>query len=124
MTDAWMPIASHPVKSELNRLWLNQKAAAHNVANMETPGFVGTRVVPNENTSFDQFLSREVSRTDARHMPSSTPSLGSEFTEQAVGELSLDSEMAEIAKTVVSYQTLIEVVSRQNRMARTAIEGR
>jgi flagellar basal body rod protein FlgB len=124
MTESWMPIASSPVKGELNRLWLNQKAAAHNLANIQTPGFVGTRIVPKENNSFDQFLSREVTRTDARHLPTSSSSLSEGFSEEAVKDLSPDSEMVEISETGVRYQTLIEVVARRHRMARTAIEGR
>ena len=125
MTESWMPIASRPVHQELNRLWLNQQAAAHNLANIQTPGFVGTRVVKNDNPSFDLMLSKELSRTDSRHLSfSSSSALPENFTEQAVPDLSPDSEMAEVSKTVVSYQTLIEVVARKDRMARLAIEGR
>lgn len=124
MTESWMPIASRPVHQELNRLWLNQQAAAHNLANIQTPGFVGTRVVKNENPSFDLMLSRELTRTDARHIPLSVSPVPENFTEQAVTDLSPDAEMAEVSKTVVSYQTLLEIVSRKDRMARSAIEGR
>ncbi len=124
MTESWMPIASRPVHQELNRLWFNQQAAAHNLANIQTPGFVGTRVVKNENPSFDTMLSRELSRTDSRHLSISVPALAENFTEQAVEDLSPDSEMAEVSKTVVSYQTLLEIVARKDRMARSAIEGR
>lgn len=125
MTESWMPIAGRPVQQELDRLWLNQQAAAHNLANIQTPGFVGTRVVKNENPSFDLMLSKELSRTDSRHLSLSSSSvLPENFTEQAVPDLSPDSEMAEVSKTVVSYQTLIEVVARKDRMARLAIEGR
>lgn len=125
MTESWMPIAGRPVQQELDRLWLNQQAAAHNLANIQTPGFVGTRVVKNDNPSFDLMLSKELSRTDSRHLAlSSSSGLPENFTEQAVPDLSPDSEMAEVSKTVVSYQTLIEVVARKDRMARLAIEGR
>jgi flagellar basal body rod protein FlgB len=125
MTESWMPIAGRPVQQELDRLWLNQQAAAHNLANIQTPGFVGTRVVKNDNPSFDLMLSKELSRTDSRHLAlSSSSALPENFTEQAVPDLSPDSEMAEVSKTVVSYQTLIEVVARKDRMARLAIEGR
>lgn len=125
MTESWMPIAGRPVQQELDRLWLNQQAAAHNLANIQTPGFVGTRVVKNDNPSFDLMLSKELSRTDSRHLSlSSSSALPENFTEQAVPDLSPDSEMAEVSKTVVSYQTLIEVVARKDRMARLAIEGR
>lgn len=124
MTDSWMPIAGRPVHQELDRLWLNQQAAAHNLANIQTPGFVGSRVVKNENTSFDLMLSRELTRTDSRHLSLSSPSVPDNFTEQAVTDLSPDAEMAEVSKTVVSYQTLLEIVARKDRMARSAIEGR
>ena len=124
MSDSWMPIAGRPVRQELDRLWLNQQAAAHNLANIQTPGFVGTRIVKNENASFDTVFSRELSRTDARHLSLSSPANSADFTEQAVTNLSPDSEMAEVSKSVVSYQTLIETVVRQPRMARVAIEGR
>lgn len=123
MSESWMPIAGRPVHQELNRLWLNQQAAAHNLANIQTPGFVGTRIVKNENPAFDAMLSRELERTDPRHLSLSTPANSGEFTEQAVNNLSPDSEMAEVSKSVVSYQTLIEIVARQDRMARVAIEG-
>ena len=124
MTESWMPIAGRPVKQELDRLWLNQQAAAHNLANIQTPGFVGTRVVKNDTPAFDLMLSKELSRTDSRHLSISTPALSDDFTEQAVSDLSPDSEMAEISKNVVSYQTLLEMVARQDRLARLAIEGR
>lgn len=124
MTESWMPIAGRPVHRELDRLWLNQQAAAHNLANIQTPGFVGTRVIKNENPSFDVMLSRELTRTDSRHLAVSPLSVPENFAEQAVTDLSPDAEMAEISKTVVSYQTLLEIVARQDRMARSAIEGR
>lgn len=124
MTESRMPIAGRPIHQELNRLWLNQQAAAHNLANIQTPGFVGTRVVKNENASFDNVLSRELTRTDPRHLDTTTPGLSDDFTEQPVPDLSPDAEMAEVSKTVVSYQTMLEIVARQDRLARTAIEGR
>lgn len=124
MTESWMPIAGRPIHQELNRLWLNQQAAAHNLANIQTPGYVGTRVVKNENAAFENVLSRELTRTDARHLALSLPDGSNDFTEQPVVDLSPDSEMAEISKNVVSYQTMLEIVARQDRMARTAIEGR
>lgn len=124
MSESWMPIAARPVHQELDRLWLNQRAAAQNLANIQTPGFVGTRIVKNENPAFDAMLSRELERTDPRHLSLTNPAPSGEFTEQAVTNLSPDSEMAEVSKSVVSYQTLIEIVARQDRMARAAIEGR
>ncbi|MBK8575160.1 MAG: hypothetical protein IPN90_05605 [Elusimicrobia bacterium] len=124
MTESWMPIAGRPLHRELDRLWLNQQAVAHNLANIQTPGFVGTRIVKNENPDFGDMLSAELIRTDSRHMSISDSDLSNEFTKQPVQDLSPDSEMAEMSKTVVSYQTLLEIVARQNRMARTAIEGR
>jgi flagellar basal body rod protein FlgB len=124
MSESWMPIAGRPVHQELDRLWLNQQATAHNLANIQTPGFVGKRFVKNENYNFDNVLSKELARTDSAHLPL-TEIVGSDsFSEQAVADLSPDSEMAEMSKTVVSYQTLMEIVVRQDRMARTAIEGR
>lgn len=123
MSESWMPIAGRPVHQELDRLWLNQQAAAHNLANIQTPGFVGTRIVKNENPTFDTMLSRELARTDPRHLSTSLPAISDEFTEQPVQELSPDSEMAEVSKTVVSYQTLLEIVARQDRLVRAAIEG-
>lgn len=123
MSESWMPIAGRPVRQELDRLWLNQQAAAHNLANIQTPGFVGTRVVKNENPVFETMLSRELARTDSGHLSLISSSDSAEFTEQAVNNLSPDSEMAEVSKSVVSYQTLIEIVSRKDRMARVAIEG-
>lgn len=124
MSESWMPIAGRPVHQELDRLWLNQKAIVNNLANIQTPGFVGTRVVKNENQSFDNLLTRELSRTDPRHLALTDPVISDAFTQQSVPDLSPDSEMAEMSKTVVSYQTVLEIVARQDRMARTAIEGR
>lgn len=125
MSESWMPIAGRPIRQELDRLWLNQQAAANNLANIHTPGFVGTRIVRNDiGGSFGQVLSKELSRTDPNHLPVSNPALSTAFTEQAVGDLSPDTELAEVSKTVVSYQTMVELVSRTGRMARAAIEGR
>lgn len=125
MSESWMPIAGNPVRQELDRLWLNQQASANNLANIQTPGFVGTRVartdVPPE---FRDVFSSELARTDPRHLSMTPPPLAQGYESQAVTDLSPDTEMAEVAKTSVSYQTLLEVVARRDRMARAAIEGR
>lgn len=123
MSDPWLSPAGPPLRGELDRLWLNQQAAAHNLANMNTPGFTGTRYERTGN-DFAEKLGAALDRTNARHLDRVDTALPSGVTARPVVELSPDDEMAEVARTQVRYQTLLEIVARRDRLLRTALEGR
>lgn len=116
---------------------------AHNIANVDTPGFKAVRL------RFEDYLDRELNRghgqttslrtTDPRHIPGSvyrglkgTPTdYGLIYTDDATtyrldnNNVDIDHEMAEQAKNAIQYSILTELVSRRLAGLRTAIsEGR
>ena len=123
MSDSWLPIAGPDMRGELDRLWRNQRAAANNLANINTPGFVGTRVERGTDPFSDQ-LTRAMTRSDPRHLGGLDGAAPAEPVVRAVDDLSPDAEMAEVARTQVRYQTYLDVVGRRDRLVRAAIDGR
>jgi|GEM_PF-3419794 len=124
MTPLSMNLAGPAVERELDRLWQNQRASAHNLANIETPGFVGTRVEPDKAGSFSSQLDKELARTDRRHFPTASLSSDRTFSVKTVEDLSADTELAEVSRTQVQYQTYLDVVNRRDRLIRTALDGK
>lgn len=100
---------------------LQQRHISNNIANLETPGFKGKRVKFQEALQeiVDTRSTLALSKTNARHMPS----LGSTADARTVtlNTIGVDSEMAELAKNNLLYNTYTEILMRKQDMIKTAI---
>ncbi|WP_274361488.1 flagellar basal body rod protein FlgB [Paenibacillus thermotolerans] len=115
---------------------MRQSVIANNIANSETPYFKRSQVV------FEDLLQNEMQgvfkpivgrRTDPRHIY--IGSKGRNVEPQIVADQStvmnnninnvdIDAEMALMAKNQLRYNTLIQQVTHDIKMYRTAVEGR
>lgn len=123
MNPAPISIAGGRYERELDRLWLNGQLMARNLANVNTPGYQGVRLAPDPETGFPALIRQELAKTNPLHL-ALPPDPAADFVQRPAGDLSPDTEMAEFAKNQMFYQSLLEVVNRRDRMARTALEGR
>jgi flagellar basal body rod protein FlgB len=112
------------MERQLDRLWLNQRAAAQNLANLHTPGYRGVRIEDPAEGDFSVRLQRALDRTDPRHLPTADPAGAQGFVRRTLTDLSPDTEMAESARSETHYQSLLEIVGRRDKMIRSAMEGR
>lgn len=123
MTSSFFNIAGG-LERELDRSWFNEQSAARNLANLHTPGYRGYRLAPDPTDDFADLLGQELERTNENHLSLLPEDAGSDFQKVSVEDLSPDTEMAELSKNQMFYQTLLEVVNRRDRLTRTALEGR
>lgn len=118
-------IAGGGLTEHLQAAWLNHQAVANNIANANTPGYAGIHVAYNPKKKLaDALPALDVQRSDPAHVPSVEWQPLQRFDVTPVPSVQLDAEMAEMNKNNVFFQTLLEVVQRQDRMSRTVIEGR
>ncbi|MCR4400739.1 MAG: flagellar basal body rod protein FlgB [Syntrophomonadaceae bacterium] len=111
---------------------LRQKVIAHNLANVETPGFKALQV------SFEEQLRRargtvggQLRTSHARHLQiGGTASAPPVITEQAGASMrndgnsvDIDREMALLAKNQVYYDAMVSGVNQEFRLLRLAITG-
>jgi flagellar basal-body rod protein FlgB len=115
---------------------LRQSVIANNIANAETPYFKRSEV------RFEDLLAKEMSsssssltgrRTDARHIYIGSRGLNVEPQIQVdqstvmnnnLNNVDIDAEMALMAKNQLRYNTLIQQVTHEIKLNRTAVEGR
>jgi flagellar basal-body rod protein FlgB len=115
---------------------LRQSVIANNIANAETPYFKRSEV------RFEDLLAKEMNstsssltgrRTDARHIYIGNRGLNVEPQIQAdqstvmnnnLNNVDIDAEMALMAKNQLRYNTLIQQVTHEIKLNRTAMEGR
>jgi flagellar basal-body rod protein FlgB len=121
---------------------LTQEVIAHNLANVDTPGFKRSEVIFQEKLAAALAAEREGdgqlkgTRTDSRHLPiGEVPSPGGvEPTTVVRAETSLrpdgnnvdlDSEMVKLSQNTLLYQALAQLVRMKMTQLRSAIsEGR
>jgi flagellar basal-body rod protein FlgB len=133
-------IADNAIKVALNGLAMRQRAISNNVANVDTPGFKATEV------RFEDQLRQIAAKGNARSaMASVSHSSGhlalevaqaSQVQPQVVQDSSLttrmdgntvdiEKQMIEMADTVISYNTMIQLATARLSLARYAVnEGR
>lgn len=124
----------------LDGVSIRQRVTAHNIANVDTPGYKRYRL------SFEQSLKEAMSResrpelvgtlTHPRHIPIGYRGdlLGRPFTAERVMEttmrndgnnVDIEAEMAQVIKDQIHYNALVQEVSKRYAMLRDAItEGR
>jgi len=118
----------------LDALSLRHAAIAHNIANVNTPGYKRYTV------RFEEFLARELSgeslrlaRTHPRHRANAGTAAARPIVERQLGgsirpdgnNVDIDLEMAALSQNAILYQALIGQLAWQLRALKTAIsEGR
>lgn len=123
------------LQSALNASSLRQQVISNNIANAETPGYKGKKVV------FEDILKQQLSkqsnfasnRTDSRHFVIGSPFEApvakivenSGTTIQNNGNnVDVDEEMTNMGKNAIWYNTLIEQVNSDFQQLSIAIKGR
>ncbi len=114
-------IAGLGIRQQLALAWANQRSIAHNIANVNTPNFQATHKELIQN---DQILELALEKSDSRHIEAVSTDGNPLMKSISVKDFSLDSEIGEMSKNNLFYQTLLEAVTRQNRMAKSVVEGR
>jgi flagellar basal-body rod protein FlgB len=125
----------HLLQSALNAASLRQQVISNNIANAETPGYKGKKVVFED--VLKQHLSNQTNfignRTDSRHFvigqPSEAPVAkiveNSNTTMQNNGNnVDVDEEMTNMGKNAIWYNTLVEQVNSEFQQLSIAIKGR
>ena len=113
---------------------LRQSVISNNIANAETPHFKRSEVV------FESLLQQRMTdrsitglRTDPRHIFIGKKSQNikpliqidqNSVLNNNLNNVDLDYEMAELAKNQLRYNTLVNQVSHEIKMAKTALEAR
>jgi len=121
----------------LDATWLRNEVIAQNIANSDTPGYKKKTV------DFEKYLDNAIDRssfkgntTDSRHIPIGKADVNKvnmkvreEYTNLSTrldgNNVDVETEMAELAKNTIRYNTLIQSVSKEYSILKTAIrEGR
>ncbi|HET7579057.1 MAG TPA: flagellar basal body rod protein FlgB [Bacillales bacterium] len=111
----------------LNRTSLKERTISQNIANVDTPNYKAKHVV------FKDELGRqlEARRTNPRHIPFSTSQGNGTYIKKETGttinnngnNVDMDREMAELAKTQIRYQALVEQLNWKFKDLRTVLRG-
>lgn len=124
MINPLFDIAGGGVSQDLNLAWLNQRADAHNIANAHTKGFTGTRYEKIVGDDFASLLKVTLQRTDKGHLNPFPGTQDMNVEPVGTGEVSLDTELARMAKDQMYYRMLVDVVERRDGMVRAAVSGK
>lgn len=120
----------------LDAAWQRNEAIAHNLANVDTPGFKRKKVEFEEHLNNALKSSLKGFRTNSRHIPIGQRSVdeieirimedSSDFSMRLDGNnVDIDSEMAQLAKNTIKYNTLAQSLNTSLRRIKSAVnEGR
>jgi len=125
MIDELGGVTAAAVKLALDAATLRHQVIANNVANAETPGFAPARVSFEAHLAAARaFLDVSDDRALRSHLDDLTARLASPnaIRRQGEGPVELDAEMVELADNSIRYQALLEGISKQMAIVRTAIE--
>lgn len=120
------------VQRALDASVLRHNAISNNIANVNTPNYKPQKVI------FEDILKQELSgagfdgkRTNAKHIPigiaaSSQPLITQEPTvmQNSGNGVDMDSEITELTKNSIWYQTLSYQISEEFNLLKTAIKSR
>jgi flagellar basal-body rod protein FlgB len=128
---------SRALEKSLDATWLRNEAISQNIANVDTPGYKKKTV------AFEELLSSAIDknslkgfRTDPRHIPiggSNVEEIPIKITEDNKSlamrldgnNVDIDSEMADLAKNSIQYNTVTQSLNTQFKRIKSAInEGR
>lgn len=114
------------LENALNKTSLRAETLSQNIANVDTPNYKAKTV--NFKETLDHQL--KANRSDTQHMPFSMPDSGTivqSKTDTAVNNngnnVDIDRDMANLAKTQVKYQALIEQLNAQFKRFNTVLRG-
>lgn len=107
----------------LDAAQMRQQAIAHNIANVNTPGYQRIRV------SFEQRIAQLTKHTASRAtLPPSELSYYRpqiEYASGAEGSVQLDQELVDMSETVLHHQALLKALNKQLELIGLAInEGK
>jgi flagellar basal-body rod protein FlgB len=118
----------------LDGLWMRNQVISDNVANVDTPGFKASKVAFEDalkDALDDNVLKGKV--TNIKHIPIGTSSVGnvqpqvlqSQNTSMRMdgNNVDIDLEMADLAKTTIAYNAVIQKMTKEFQMLRSAING-
>ena len=100
---------------------LRHKVLAHNVANVNTPGYRQL------NVSFDEALARHVSHHGERGVAQLRPEIVEDHSAPARfdgNNVDIDSEMMRLNKNTLLNNTYLQILATKMAMMRRAVEGR
>lgn len=100
---------------------LRTRVTAHNLANVNTPGFTRSRVV------FEEALSEALQRGDRSGARALDPKVEADpggDVKPDGNNVSMETEMADLMKSTILYNILNRIISGKISGLRTAIEGR
>lgn len=100
----------------LDGLALRASAISQNIANANSPSYQPLRV------SFEQQL-QDAAKQGSDAARAVQPQFIRAAPERASSELRLDLEMASASQTALRYAALVDVLSRQMQIARSAVQG-
>ena len=124
------------MENSLDAAWLRNEAIAQNIANVDTPGYKRKTVAFEEYLNDASKMTRLTgNRTDRRHIPIGETA---KIPKPAVSEngknlsmridgnnVDIDSEMADMAKNTIKYNTLIQSMNAEFKKLKSVIsEGR
>ncbi|AEE96047.1 flagellar basal body rod protein FlgB [Mahella australiensis] len=118
----------------LDGLWMRNQVISDNVANVDTPGFKASKVAFEDvlkGALDDNALKGKV--TNIKHIPIGALSakdvqpqvLQSQNTSMRMdgNNVDIDLEMADLAKTTIAYNAVIQKMTKEFQMLRSAING-
>jgi flagellar basal-body rod protein FlgB len=113
---------------------MRNQVISDNVANVDTPGFKASKVAFEDalkDALDDNVLKGKV--TNIKHIPIGTSSVGnvqpqvlqSQNTSMRMdgNNVDIDLEMADLAKTTIAYNAVIQKMTKEFQMLRSAING-
>lgn len=110
-------VASVALHSALDGLAMRQRAAADNIANIQTPGFLANRVM------FEDALRSAVSGGDASQVRQVAPDVARslEPTRMDGNNVNLDEETLSATKTSMSYELMLRAVDDRFNLVKSSM---
>ncbi len=126
MSDLFSDITSSVIGKSLDGVTARHRVIANNIANVETPGFTRSSV------KFEDELKAAMSSGDpessARNIGDTAPTIQLDKSSPARpngNNVSIDTEMTDLARNGVEYDSLIRMLNMRYSMLQTAItEGK
>ena len=124
--DFFTDLTTLTLAKSLDGVGLRHKVIADNIANAETPGFTRSEVV------FEEKLKQAFEAGDEASISRRIRDVEGEIREDSTSparpdgnNVSIDKEMAELAKNTLRYEALVQLLNLKAAMVRAAItEGR
>lgn len=124
MIDSLTGTTSALVRVMLDAHLQSQRAAAHNIANVNSDGYEAARVDFNSiYQEAEELLSSKHGSQPERFENLKWQIADAEYLQFAQGSVSLDQEMVKLNEATVQYQALLKAMSKQGSLVKMAING-